>query len=143
MENYTTKEIDECGNIEYYNSKQEYHRLDGPAIECTDGSKIWFANGQQHRLDGPAADYANGTKIWCINGKYHRINGPAIEWSDGCKEWYINGKRHRIDGPAIAWKNEYKEWWLCDRIYSVYTHNILVLFSKLESQKVRTNPQGE
>jgi hypothetical protein len=35
----------------------ERHRLDGPAIECEDGSKAWFQNGERHRLDGPAIEY--------------------------------------------------------------------------------------
>ena len=34
------------------------------------GSKYWFnQNGQYHRLNGPAAEYSNGYKEWWIEGK--------------------------------------------------------------------------
>ena len=46
----------------------EYHREDGPAIECESGSKAWYRNGYRHREDGPAVVYKNGYKEWWING---------------------------------------------------------------------------
>lgn len=59
------------GNVlEYYDYDRGLHRIDGPAIECNDGSKYWY-----------------------INGKRHRVDGPAIEWADGYKAWYIDGKK--------------------------------------------------
>ena len=68
MENYTEREVDEYGNIEYFNSKKQNHRLDGPAIEYTRGSKYWYVNGKRHRLDGPAAIWQNGEmNLWWIN----------------------------------------------------------------------------
>ena len=45
-----------------------------------------------HRLDGPAVEYANGYKAWLVEGKYHRLDGPAIEYADGTKEWWVEGK---------------------------------------------------
>jgi len=44
-----------------------------------------------HRRDGPAVEFTNGDKIWTANGKLHRLDGPAIEAADGNKAWYVNG----------------------------------------------------
>jgi hypothetical protein len=86
-----TKEVDEHGNIFYFNELGQLHREDGPAIEYADGSKEWHINDKRHREDGPAIEYADGGKAWWINGKRHREDGPAIEYADGGKEWLING----------------------------------------------------
>ena len=56
------------------------------------GSIVWSVNGKHHRVDGPAVEYTDGTKGWFINDKFHRLDGPAIERPDGTKEWYVNGK---------------------------------------------------
>jgi len=34
------------------------------------GTKSWWLNGQYHREDGPAVECANGYKEWWLNGKY-------------------------------------------------------------------------
>ena len=47
------------------------------------GNKYWYFNGQLHRVDGPAIENSNGYKEWWLNG--HRIDGPAIEYSNGDK----------------------------------------------------------
>ena len=53
----------------------------------------WFnMEDQIHRLDGPAVEWSNGTKEWYVNGQIHRLDGPAVEWSDGHKEWFVNGQ---------------------------------------------------
>ena len=69
----------------------QLHRVNGPAIECANGSKIWYQNDKRHRLDGPAIEYFNGTKKWYQNGKSHRVDGPAIEYYDGSREYWIEG----------------------------------------------------
>jgi hypothetical protein len=74
---------------EYKNELGQYHRIDGPAIEDSDGAKQWRINGKLHRTDGPALEN-NYSKYWFINGKLHREDGPAIEYSDGDKSWYLN-----------------------------------------------------
>ena len=33
------------------------------------GTKWWSLNGKRHRVDGPAVEYTNGTKAWYLNGK--------------------------------------------------------------------------
>ena len=91
--NKPTYTIDKYGAKTWRNSKGQYHRTDGPAVEYIDGDKHWYINGQLHRVDGPAIEYANGTKYWFVNGKRHRTNGPAIEWADGDKEYWYKGKR--------------------------------------------------
>ena len=62
-------EVDGLGNRFYYNSANQLHRTNGPAIE-----------------------YANGTKYWYQNGVCHRTDGPAVEWDSGGKSWFIDGK---------------------------------------------------
>ena len=57
------------------------------------GTRRYFNSANQlHRTDGPAVVYANGTKYWWQNGLRHRIDGPAVELPSGGKEWWINGK---------------------------------------------------
>ena len=65
-----------------------------------------------HRLDGPAMEYTNGDKVWCVDDRVHRSDGPAIEYANGGKEWYVDGKRHRLDGPAIEYANGWKVWFV-------------------------------
>jgi hypothetical protein len=70
MENYVKREVDDYGNIRYFNSKRVLHRTDGPAFEYKNGSRVWYINGKYHRLDGPAAEWANGQKFWYILNKH-------------------------------------------------------------------------
>ena len=81
------------GNKTWKNSAGQYHRIDGPAVEFTDGHKEWWFNGQRHRTDGPAVEWADGTKWWYIHGQLHRADGPAIEYADGTKEWYFKDEK--------------------------------------------------
>ena len=61
--------VDSYGTRRYYNSADQPHRLDGPAVERSDGTKEWWLNGQLHRINGPAVEYATGTKEWWLNGQ--------------------------------------------------------------------------
>ena len=82
------------------------------------GNTRWYKDTKckvLHRENGPAVDCANGHKEWWQNGQLHRIDGPAIEWWDGDKRWYQNGKRHRIDGPAVMYANGSKAWYINDK----------------------------
>jgi hypothetical protein len=81
----------------YWILNGEYHREDGPAIECPNGTKEWILNGKRHREDGPAIEHSDGTKHWILNNKYHREDGPAIECPYGVKEWFLNDKE-------VSWK---------------------------------------
>jgi len=73
-------------------TSKQLHRENGPAVECTNGTKSWYVDGKQHREDGPACEYANGDKIWYIDNERHRTDGPAVEWVDGYKSWYVDGR---------------------------------------------------
>ena len=80
-----------------------------------DGTKVWYDNmGRFHRLDGPAIEYSNGSKAWWVHDKRHRIDGPAIEWNDGAKFWYVHGVCHRVDGPAVEYADGSKFWYVHD-----------------------------
>jgi hypothetical protein len=84
-------------------------------VKVFEDRTMWLNKcGQLHRIDGPAIEYSNGSKSWWINGELHREDGPAIEYSNGSNEWYVEGKRHRLDGPAFEWNDGYKEWYLYD-----------------------------
>ena len=62
-------------------------------VDCH-GSRFYYNSADQlHRENGPAVEYAGGTKEWCQNSQRHRIDGPAIEFASGHKHWYINGVR--------------------------------------------------
>ena len=84
--------VDDLGNSRWYKDAKckVLHRENGPAVDCTNGHKEWWQNGQRHRTDGPAIEWRDGDKRWYQNGQRHRIDGPAVEWANGRKEWYIN-----------------------------------------------------
>ena len=60
----------------------------------SNGDKCWYFDGNLHRVDGPAVECSDGTKYWYFNGNIHRVDGPAIEYSDGYKAWYLNGIKY-------------------------------------------------
>jgi len=62
--------INMFGDKEYKNSKGEYHKLDGPAIESSNRNKYWYKEGKRHRIDGPADEYTNGDKYWWVLNQY-------------------------------------------------------------------------
>jgi hypothetical protein len=93
----------------WYNDKHEIHNDIEPAIECKN-EKYWYQNGKLHRINGAAIECSNGYKSWYQNGLQHRIGGPAIEYADGDKEWWQNNIRHRLDGPAVE-VNGKKFWY--------------------------------
>jgi hypothetical protein len=67
--------------------------MSNPVIASV-GNKRWFnSKGQFHRLDGPAFEGIYGNKSWWVDGKRHRLDGPAIDWSDGSKGWWIDGDK--------------------------------------------------
>lgn len=107
--------IERSGNKFYYKD-QNFHRINGPAIEFSvdghilvDGTsfygarEIWCQNGKIHRINDPAVIFINGARWWYQNGLQHRENGPAIENKDGATIWYSNGIVHRKDGPAVIY----------------------------------------
>lgn len=82
------KYIDSDGNILYINRDLNItkyfltnpaitnilHRLDGPAIECMNGTYKWFNNGNLHRIGGPATCYPFlNIYNWYVFGKQVNI----------------------------------------------------------------------
>ena len=62
-------EVDMRGTRWYYNSADQLHRENGPAIEYADGTKCWYQNGLLHRTDGPTIEYPDGSKWWYLNDR--------------------------------------------------------------------------
>ena len=63
------REVDRVGTVRYRNSDDQLRREDGPAVERSDGSRMWFLDGKLHREDGPAVERPNGTRFWYRNGE--------------------------------------------------------------------------
>jgi len=119
--------INKYGDKFYYKDKamKILHRLDGPAAEWSDGSKLWYVDGKKHRLDGPAIIWSTGDKEWFVDDKLHRLDGPAIISANGSKEWYVDGNRHRLDGPAIIWSDGSKSWYVDGKLLTENEFNDL------------------
>ena len=56
------------GDTTLWHIKETLHRIGGPALECADGFKSWFKDGQHHRTDGPAVEFPSGVKLWFLDG---------------------------------------------------------------------------
>jgi hypothetical protein len=57
----------------------------------------WWLNNNYHCVDGPAVEWTDGDKWWYLNGKRHRIDGPACEYAYGFKSWYLDGENYNFD----------------------------------------------
>src|SRR5687767_12146064 len=73
------RELDEDGDVIWYDDDRMKHRIGFPAWEGKDGSRHWWLHGERHREDGPAIEEPNGDKEWYVNGKLHRLDGPAVD----------------------------------------------------------------
>ena len=62
------------GTVRYYNALGQLHRVYGPAVEYSDGARMWYQNGLLHRLDGPAVEQSNGYRAWWQNGRPQRVD---------------------------------------------------------------------
>lgn len=60
--------IEQSGTKVWKNEFGRYLRVDGPAIEYTDGRFNWMKDGLLHRLDGPASKTIYGTLYYYMNG---------------------------------------------------------------------------
>lgn len=94
--------IDREGTKRYYSDKAMtiQHRTDGPAIEYTDGDKVWYQNGKCHRTDGPAIECANDIKYWHLEGKQYSEQEflAKMNPSPSCegKIVEIEGKKYKL-----------------------------------------------
>ena len=75
----------------YTFKNNEYHSYNGKlAIENSNGDKCWFRNGMEHRLYGPAVEFSDGSKMWWLFGlhyfedEYNEImkNAPLFYWKN-------------------------------------------------------------
>lgn len=82
------------------------------------GNKFWFKRNKYHRLDGPAIEKTDGTTYWYQHGELHRVDGPAVIKPTGFEAWYKNGKKHRLDGPAVTTSFGGHGWWIDGNAYS-------------------------
>jgi len=89
LKNYSKVEVYDSGDKHYLNDKGEFHCLDGPAIERSNGSKFWYINDKEHRNIDPSDEYSYGEKLWYFKDKRHRVGGSCYshkEW------WFIHGE---------------------------------------------------
>lgn len=56
------------------------------------GAKVWYSYHKLHRINGPAIENSNGHKEWYQHGKLHRLDGPAVVNYNGDKNWYFHGE---------------------------------------------------
>ena len=64
-------------------------------VEVNDYGTTYYRNhlGHCHRIHGPAVITSCGTRYWYLDGKRHRVHGPAMEHPEGLKRWYLDGWR--------------------------------------------------
>ena len=67
-----------------------------------DGNKLWHQNDKLHRLDGPAVEYSNGNVEYWINGKnvkslpllpIKEVTITELEKMFGCVVKVVKGKK--------------------------------------------------
>lgn len=69
----------------------------------TSGDIIWYKDKDLKiisRLDGPAIENTNGYQAYVVDGKFHRLGGPAQIWDENNCNYFEDDKLHRLDGPA-------------------------------------------
>lgn len=65
----STMTVDHYGDKVWINEKGQYHREDGPAIECRNGYKAYYKNDLRHRIEGASVEYIDGRKEWWVGGE--------------------------------------------------------------------------
>lgn len=73
-----------------YNGERYSGVIFHPKVNAT----LYLENGLRHRTDGPAIEHTNGLKIWYVKDQRHRLDGPAFEGTDGRNAWwYVDGQK--------------------------------------------------
>lgn len=62
-------EVDQHGTRRYFNSNNQLHRENGPAVIYADGAQCWCRNDMLHREDGPAVMFTSGRMCWFLYGE--------------------------------------------------------------------------
>lgn len=74
----------------------------------TSGEIVWYKDKDLKtigRLDGPAIENTNGYQAYVVDGKFHRLGGPAQIWDENNYNYFEDDKLHRLDGPACVRSN--------------------------------------
>ena len=77
--------------VEWRNSEDKLHRINGPAIIWNTGRREWLRDGELHRLNGPAIEENDGHQEWYRFGKLDCEFGSAIRYADGSEDYYLYG----------------------------------------------------
>jgi hypothetical protein len=88
----------------------QLHSIDDfPAVQKTDGTKVWYKNGIIDREENkPAVISAYGVQQFYQNGVLHRNDLPAEIHPNGTRKWFLNGKLQREnDQPCIISVQKY------------------------------------
>ena len=74
--------VDRYGTRRYYNSANQLHRDDGPAVVTTAGTRYWYQNNLLHREEGPAIERNDGTMHWI----FHGISYTEVQFRDKVRQ---------------------------------------------------------
>lgn len=75
--------------------KRLHRENDLPAVERSNGDKIWYIDGKLHREGNkPVFISVSGYQTYYKNHLLHRTNGPAVEEENGNVEYWINGCKY-------------------------------------------------
>ena len=77
-------------------SKDELMKATSGSFVRSSGLKEWYQNGLYHRLDGPARECSNGDKEWYHSGLLHRLDGPSGEFVNGHNKWTLTSNLYRF-----------------------------------------------
>jgi len=88
----------------WHDKHDQLHRVAGPASIWSDGTQVWYLNGEWHRVDGPAWIYSDGTQTWYLHGRLHCAAGPAVTRVDGRHMWHVQGQE--ITAEVLAWMRD-------------------------------------
>ena len=73
------------GKNNYFLNGEQYHLQENGTREFFD------FYGRRHRVNGPAIEYSNGDEEWWLLGKRHRDDEPAVIYGDK-KFWFEFGE---------------------------------------------------
>jgi len=68
--------------------KVKYLSYNTSIIECSNGSRMWYKDGLQHRIDGPAIENSDGKKsLWILN--QYLEEEEFNSWTERLKKFII------------------------------------------------------
>ena len=73
------------------------------------GGELWHLDGKPHRVDGPAVICSNTSEAWYLNGLIHRTDGPAVIFRE---EWLRPSRRLSLTGDVLNFNSKGYKWFL-------------------------------